>query len=165
MSQSRPPAYTRLQIGLHWIVVALVIAQYGTSGAIVRMHSIHLIGQRQRPADLLLHTLHNRLGLALVAVMVARLAYRLWVGGPDTASSLSGRTARLVHAAFYAVLITEGVTGAVASYLWWSISLAHVILFKLLLALVAIHVAAVMWHQFVLRDAALHRIGLGRFFR
>ena len=166
--RSRPQAYTRLQIGLHWLVAALVIAQYGTSGAIVRTHSIHMIGQRQNPADLLLHTLHNRLGLALVAVMIARLAYRLWAGVPDPAGSLASlpvRAARLVHAAFYAVLITEGVTGAVATYFWWPISLAHVILFKLLLALVAIHVAAVLWHQLVLKDAALHRIGIRLPFR
>lgn len=103
LNRSRPRTYTGLQIALHWLVVALVIAQYSTSSAIVRTHSVHMIGQRQSQADLLLHTLHNRLGLALVAVMVARLAYRLWAGvldPVDSPSSLPGRAARLVHPRF-----------------------------------------------------------------
>jgi cytochrome b561 len=61
----------------------------------------------------------------------------------------------------YAVLITEGTTGAVASYLWWPISAAHVILFKVLLALVTIHVAAALWHELVRKDAVMRRMGLG----
>ena len=162
-----PEAYTRVQIALHWLVVGLVIAQYGTSGAVVRTHSIHMIGQRQNPTDLILHTLHNRLGLALVALMIGRLGCRLWAGVPVPAGHATGlavRAAFIVHIAFYAVLITEGITGAVASYFWWPISLAHVILFKILLGLVAVHIAAVLWHQFVLRDGALGRIGMGRLF-
>ena len=57
------------------------------------------------------------------------------------------------------MLITEGITGAVASYFWWPISAAHVILFKVLLALVTIHVAAALWHEFVRKDAVIHRMG------
>ena len=159
----KPQTYTRIQIALHWIVVGLLIAQYSTSGAIVRTHSMHMIGQRQNPSDLVLHMLHNRLGLLLVGVMICRLAYRLWAGVPvpagNTDRAWAARLAGLVHAAFYAVLITEGLTGAIASYFWWPISAVHVILFKLLLGLVTLHVAAVLWHQFVLKDATLARLG------
>jgi hypothetical protein len=55
----KPQTYTRIQIALHWIVVGLLIAQYSTSGAIVRTRSMHMIGQRQNPSDLVLHMLHN----------------------------------------------------------------------------------------------------------
>lgn len=159
-------AYTRVQIALHWVVVALIIAQYSTSGAIVRTHGIHMIGQRQNPTDLVLHNLHNKLGLTLVALMIGRLAYRLWAGAPvpagRSAKGLAVRAAAFVHAGFYVVLIAEGITGAIASYIWWPISAAHVILFKLLLGLVAVHIAAVIWHHFVLKDAVLRRIGFRR---
>jgi cytochrome b561 len=37
---------------------------------------------------------------------------------------------------------------------------AHVILFKVLLALVTIHVAAALWHEFVRKDAVMRRMGL-----
>ena len=163
----RPPphAYSRVQIALHWLVVLLLISQYATSGAIVRTHALHMIGQKQSPTDLVLHLLHNRLGLVLVGVMLARLVYRLWAG--TTQGHPAGHTsiAGLVHAAFYAVLITEGISGAVASYLWWPASTLHVVLFKILLGLVAVHVAAALWHQFILKDAALRRMGLVTPFR
>ena len=147
-----------------WLIVLLVIVQYSTSGAIVRTHQMRMIGQKQSPTDLLLHVLHNRLGLLLTALMVWRLLYRLWAGAPSPQAPLPGRawSARasvLTHAGFYAVLIAEGATGAIASSIWWPISAAHVVLFKLLLGLTALHVAAVLWHQLILRDAILRRMG------
>jgi len=39
-------------------------------------------------------------------------------------------------------------------------SAAHVVLFEVLLALVAIHVAAALWHEFVRQDAVMRRIGV-----
>jgi hypothetical protein len=42
-------ANTRTQIVLHWLVAGLVLAQDGTSGAMVRTCSLHLIGQRPNP--------------------------------------------------------------------------------------------------------------------
>lgn len=163
----RPLAYTRTQIALHWLVAELVLAQYLTSGAIVRAHSMHLIGWRPSATDLVLHTLHMRVGLAIVAMMLGRLALRFWVGAPapgDIAGGLAVRLPRGVHFAFYAVLITEGITGAVASYFWWPISAAHVILFNVLLALVTIHVAAALWHEFARKDAVMRRIGFKALF-
>ena len=166
---ARPLAYTRAQIVLHWLVAGLVLAQYSTSGAIVRTHSIHLIiGQRPNPTDLLLHTIHNRVGLAIVALMLGRLALRLWAGAPLPGGATPGLATRLaqgLHAAFYAVLIAEGLTGAVATYFWWPISTVHVILFDVLLALVTVHVAAALWHAFIRRDGVVHRVGFRQLLR
>jgi cytochrome b561 len=153
---------------MHWLVAGLVVAQYATSGAIVRTHSIHLIGQRPSATDLVLHTLHNRVGLTIVVLMLGRLALRLWVGAPapgDAAGGFAIRLAQGVHFAFHAVLITEGITGAIASYFWWPISAAHVILFKVLLALVTIHDAAALWHEFVRKDAVIRQMGFKTFNR
>ena len=157
--------YTRTQVLLHWTVAALVAGQYATSGAITRTHGMHMIGWKPSPADMVLHTLHNRAGLAIIALMLVRLALRLWVGAPlpGAAGERLTRLAQVAHAAFYAVLISEGLTGAVASYLWWPISAVHVILFKILLALVAVHVAANLWHSLVLGDGTFGRMGSGPF--
>jgi len=160
---ARPVAYSRVQIALHWLVAALVLEQYASSGAILRSHTYHRLGWRPSASDLLLHSLHNRAGLAIIGLMLARLALRLWIGAPAPMAALGSLAARLaqgVHFAFYAVLIAEGVTGAVASYFWWPMSAVHVILFDLLLALVTIHVAAALWGQFVRKDAALRRIAI-----
>lgn len=153
--RAQPPGYNSLQIGLHWLVVLLVAAQYASSGAIVRAHRVHLIGQRPSASDLILHALHNRVGLAIVGLMLGRLALRLWLGAPAPRPS---RLTRGVHLAFYAVLIAQGVTGAIAAYFWWPISAVHVLLFKLLLALVAAHVAGALWGEFGLRDGTLRRM-------
>lgn len=162
--QATHQCYTKVQVLLHWTVVALVVAQYATSGAIVRTHSIHLIGQRPNPADIVLHVLHNRVGLLLVAAMIVRLAYRIWFGVPSPVADprwpWTARLARTVHLAFYAVLITEGVAGAVASYFWWPASALHVALFKVLLVLLTVHVAAALWHRLVRRDTTLSRMKL-----
>lgn len=159
-----PASYARVQIALHWLVAALVVEQYATSGAIVRTHNVHMIGQRQSPADLVIHTMHNRLGLLVTALMAVRLAYRLWAGTPSPLASHAGRAwtrivASTVHAAFYVVLVCEGLAGAIASYLWWPASVAHVVLFKMLLALLGVHVAAVIMHHLA-GTAALGRMGL-----
>ena len=74
------------------------------------------------------------------------------------------RLAQGVHAVFYAVLIAEGITGAVASYYWWPISAVHVILFDILLALVRIHVVAALWHQFIRKDEVGGRVGFRQLF-
>lgn len=159
--RARRLVYTRAQVALHWLVAGLVLAQYASIGAIVRTHSIRLIRQRRSPTDLVLHALHNQVGLAIVAVMIGRFALRLWVGTPapgGAAGFLATRLAQGIHLAFYAVLIMEGVTGAIASYFWWPISAVHVILFKILLGLIAIHIAAALWHEFVVRDHTLKRM-------
>ena len=163
LTRARPLAYTRIQIALHWLVAALVLAQYATSGAIVRTHSMHSLGWRPSPTDLVLHTLHNRVGLAIIALMLGRLALRLWVGAPLPGSSsigMASTAARTVHAAFYVVLISEGVTGAIASFFWWPISAVHVLLFKAMVGLVLIHVAAALWHEWFLKDRLVSRVGL-----
>ncbi len=162
LQRVRPTVYTRTQIALHWLVAALVLVQYGTSGAIMRTHAVHLIGHRPNPTDLFLHTVHNRVGLGIVVLMLGRLALRLWAGAPapgDAARGFAVRVALIVHLAFYAVLISEGVTGAVATYLWWPISSVHLVLFKMLLALVTIDVGAAFWRELVGKDAVMRRMG------
>ena len=76
-------------------MASLVLAQYATSGAIVRTLSIRLIGQRPSPTDLVLHTLHNWVGLAIGALMPGGLALRLWAGAPAPGNAAGAFTVRL----------------------------------------------------------------------
>jgi cytochrome b561 len=52
----------------------------------------------------------------------------------------------------------QAVTGTVATYFWWPASVAHRALFWVFAALVALHAAAAIWHQFGLKDGLLWRI-------
>jgi hypothetical protein len=78
---------------LFWLVASLVLAQYATSGAIVRTFSNRLVGQRPSSTDLVLHTLHNRVGIG--ALMPGRLALRLWAGAPAPGNAAGAFTVRL----------------------------------------------------------------------
>ncbi len=134
--------YGLVQIALHWLVVALIVEQYVTSAAILRTHSYHRLGKPPDPFDLTLHTVHTRVGLAIFALMTARLVLRLTCGAPPWKPPLPAWRARLsvaVHHALYLVLLIEAVAGAVASYLWWPMSVVHKALFWALLGLVALH--------------------------
>lgn len=147
--------YRPIQVALHWLVAVLVIEQYATSGAIKRTHAAMIAGQPPDPTDLLLHTIHNRAGMAITGLMALRLLLR-WRTGPTwRAQTFAARAAASAHAAFYGLIVAQGATGFIAAYFWWPISAAHVILFKALLALIAVHILAALWHHFARRDDTL----------
>ena len=156
-------AYRPVQILLHWLVVALVVVQYSTSDAIVRTHEASAAGLSPDPTDLSLHSVHTIVGMVIVAAMLLRLGLRWWFGtGKQRATSWQARAAKLVHLSFYVVLIGQGLTGFVASYLWWPASTVHSVLFLVLVALVAGHAVMALWHQMVMRDGTLGRMLLWR---
>lgn len=159
--------YHPIQILLHWLVVVLIAIQYATSGPIQRTHEAVAAGFTPDPSDVQLHTVHNYVGMMVIAVMVVRLGLRWWfrtgrVRSIDQNSigedSWRDRAASFVHLAFYGVVIAQGLTGLVASYLWWPASNVHEVLFKVLLALIALHLIMAFWHQLVLRDGVLKRM-------
>lgn len=146
---------------LHWVIVALVIVQYVTSAAMLRVHRPRSVFARPDPLDLLQHTIHIRVGLVIIALMVIRAGLRWRFGAPEPLVGLTSwqiNAAKAVHFALYATILAQGITGAVAIYFWWPVSAAHVVLFKVLLGLIVLHIAAALWHQFFLKDGGLRRI-------
>jgi cytochrome b561 len=152
--------YRWSQIGLHWLVVAGLIVQYATSGAIGRTHHV----PEPDPWDLFLHSVHNRLGLAIFVIVMLRLALRLRYGRPAWSTAMprwKDRLATGVHAAFYVILAAQALTGAIASYRWWPMSAVHRWLFLALLITVALHLAGVgaslllSWRETVWRITGL----------
>jgi len=134
--------YSYGQIALHWVIALLVFAQYFTSAAILRVHGYRPLGRPPDPFDLMLQTVHTRVGLVILALVIVRLALRLRWGAPHWNPPLSRWRSRLsasVQYGLYSVLIGEAVTGAVAIYLWWPMSVAHRLIFWALVALLALH--------------------------
>jgi cytochrome b561 len=154
-------AYHWCQITLHWLVALLVAAQYATGGSIERTHHAAAHGHEVNSFDLILHKIHNRTGLIILGLMLVRLAMRLSIGVPDQLGPRSDwrvRVARAAHLSFYVILIAQASTGAIASYFFWPIGVVHVALSKVLLALVALHACAALWHFFIVRDGAMERM-------
>lgn len=158
----RPPEkYSRLQIGLHWLVVLMVGVQYATSASIARTHEAVLKGLQINPWDHFLHSVHNRCGMLILAIMLLRLGLRYWQGVPPPPvgqTAMMERFAGFVHMAIYGTLILQAITGMVASYIWWPASAVHRPLFYVFAALAALHVFAAFWHQWVRRDGLLRRM-------
>ena len=161
LKSSTSVKYTLVQIVLHWLIAFLIIAQYATSGAIVRMNQSHTLGHVSGDWDDILHKLHMRVGLLVLTLMCGRLLLRLWQGVPNplyNTALWTTKAARLAHWAFYGLVIAQGMTGAIASYIWFPVAIVHLLLFKLLLAVIVLHIGAALWHHFKLRDETLVRI-------
>jgi len=174
--QAAAPAYSAGAKALHWLVAALVAAQFAVAWTMPDIH-------RGTPQGGLID-LHLSLGLLLLLVVAARAALRLKqpparaVGG---APRLLRQAARATHLALYALLLVLPLLGwANASYRGWSVSLfglvplppilpagselghqlgdVHGLAATLLLIGVGLHVAAVLYHQLVLKDRLLRRM-------
>jgi cytochrome b561 len=134
--------YRVVQIILHWLVVALVIEQYATSGAILRTHAYRPLGKGPDPLDMTLHTVHSRAGLLIFGLVAVRLLLRMIWRAPIWSTPLPLWRRRLsngVQSGLYAILLGQAATGAIATYLWWPMSGAHKVLFWVLILLVTLH--------------------------
>ncbi|MDR9772966.1 cytochrome b/b6 domain-containing protein [Rhizobium hidalgonense] len=151
--------YSLAQIGLHWLVALMVPVQYLTGGSIERTHHAAHMGITPSSWDVVQHHLHNYAGIAIGLLMGVRLV--LHVLQPSEASvpgTWAGRAATVLHHAFYAAIIGQACMGFVASYFWFGIAPYHVIGSRIILAMVALHLAAAAWHTLIARDETVDRI-------
>ncbi len=162
--------------GLHWLVVALVISQIYLAVA--------AFGALEPAREAGLLALHRPLGVTILCLMLARLAWRLMNVRPALVATLSGAQrglARTTHWMLYALLlliplvgwVKAGADGVDLSYfglfsvphltgpdegLARTLRMVHLYLNTTLLALVPLHVLAALWHHFWRRDNTLRRM-------
>ncbi len=161
---------------LHWLVAALVLVQLA-----IGLYAANLPVSLARLQWL---SLHKSLGLAILALVAGRLAWRLADPPPPLPDSMprwERRAALATHRTFYLLLLLAPLAGwlhasaAGLSVNWFGLFLVpdlvgkdrtlaalfravHVGLVALLAALIALHVAAALRHALVLRDGVLHRM-------
>lgn len=182
MTQTADTArYSRVAAALHWLIAALILTNIAlgwiaslTEGA---WHRITLDP-------------HKAIGICVLALSLARLAWRLYCPPPELAPGKAAwerPLAAAVHAAFYFLIIATPLAG------WWlssAVPTPHpIMIFGLevpmlpvakgmafakgagglheklawtLAALVALHVAAAVKHTVVDRDGLLSRMSLLR---
>ncbi|MDI4663722.1 cytochrome b/b6 domain-containing protein [Xanthobacter autotrophicus] len=152
--------YSRTQIALHWAVAALVAAQYLFNDAIAEAWSAYVQGKAYGFDPLVLaHVAGGVLILALVLWRIALRTTRAAPPLPEREPPALAVLARVTHLAFYAALIGLSATGALA----WFVDVrpaagAHNVLKVVLLALIALHVLAVIFHQSVLKSGIMQRM-------
>lgn len=177
MVTSTQDRYTRTAIVLHWLVFALLIAQY-----IVGWTMPHI--GRNTPVTTLI-SLHFSLGVLILAVIVIRLIWRFGHGEPALEAGIPPwqvHAARVVQWLLYLLLLVVPLLGWTnASYRGMPITFfglfpvpplvgAHVAAWKwtgdvhilvaeyAILPLVGLHVAAAAYHHFIRRDRVLQRM-------
>ncbi|OWV78857.1 hypothetical protein ATY78_12225 [Rhizobium sp. R635] len=155
--------YSLAQIGLHWLVALMVPVQYLTGGSIERIHHAVHMGTTPSAWDVVQHQVHNYAGIGIGLLMGIRLVLRIFQPPePAAPGTWTGRIATALHHAFYAAIIGQACMGFIASYFWFGIAPYHVIGSKIILAMVALHLAAAAWHTLVARDETVDRMLLPR---
>jgi len=167
--------YTRTAVILHWLVAAVVLAQFSW-GWLMQEIAKSPPGQR---ADAF--NVHKSVGLCLLALMLIRLGWRIAHRPPALPAlpAWQARLARTTHVALYAALIVMPVAGYLGSVWsgypvkWFGLTLPawgrsapalkeamsalHYATSWVLLALVALHVAGALHHA-LRRDGVLQRM-------
>lgn len=152
--------YSRAQIVLHWLVAALVLAQFLFKDTIADAWRALRMGAEPVTGPLIgQHVIGGFLILALVLWRLALRARRGAPPPPEAEHPALRLLARLMHGGLYLVLIGLVVSGGVA---WFGgvgpAAGAHNLLKTLLMLLVGLHVAAALMHQFVLRSGVMARM-------
>lgn len=161
---------------LHWLVVALVAAQFVIGWVMPDVH------RDTQPVGAI--AWHLGVGATLVAAMVCRILWRATHRPPaDDLPPLFRIASGVTHFALYVLLIVVPLLGWInASSRDWTVRLSglvplpplssagsafghamgdvHGVLAWVLFALICLHVASALLHQFVFKDRVLQRMAL-----
>jgi len=154
-----PTRYSRLQIVLHWLVFALIAQQYIFKDAISTAWGRVTDGLEAGFDPLVLAHVAGGVLVLIFALWRLMLRARRGVLPAQEANRLQGVLAKITHVGLYALMILMPVSGSVA---WFgglqAAAQGHNVMKVILLALVALHIAGALYHQFVLRDNILARM-------
>lgn len=166
--------YNRVARALHWIIAALIIGNL--AGGLLHDALEDVIN---------LMPLHKASGMTVLALSLARIAWRFTWRAPAYPAEMSGLevfAARATHGVFYALMLAMPVTGWIMSSAgkyplsWFGLfdlpklpvsrddplyaigRGGHELLGWMFLALVILHVGAALRHHFILKDNVLRRM-------
>lgn len=170
------PTYSLPAIGLHWITALLIAGAFLIGG--------YAVDLQVSPLKLKLFSWHKWLGVTILLLTLARIAWRLYRPPPPLPAGMP-RWERLAaasgHGLLYLLLLAVPVSGWLLSSaagfpvvyfgvlqlpdlvarnreLAETLKTVHYWLNTALLALIAVHVAAALKHYFLDRDTVLTRM-------
>ena len=173
-------SYDRIAKAVHWTTMLLI------AGVYVTVWTSHAVGSREQSA--LLVQLHRSIGVTIFALTLFRLAWR-WIARipplPAELALLQKVAARATEYVLYLLLLLQPALGLLNTnargrqnqvYLLGELPsvvgpdkvfakqamAAHQFVAYLLVALVALHAAAALFHHFVRRDNVLNAMLPGR---
>jgi cytochrome b561 len=170
--------YDRVTIGFHWLTALLVVTLWGTT--VVWNNVPREYGRAIRET---LEPLHVSLGIALAAVLIGRLVWRLTSGRKLAAAgnAVTAPLSKLVHALLYALLAAQVGLGfglrwlqgedfsffglfSIPSLFTPDRALSHQleglhnIVGWSLIYVAGAHAIAALFHRYVLKDRVLQRM-------
>lgn len=154
--------YSKSHQMLHWATFGLLLVQLWTYPAIGRTHHAPHLGLPVDPLDMFLHYIHAVSGGLILCFALARLWIRKrWPVAPVAFSHpLVGWLSRAAHFGLYATLILLPVTGFLKMYVVSYAGIVHILLTRVLYALLVMHVLGAFVHAVVWRDGLLARMGI-----
>ncbi len=164
---------------LHWLLAIMIIMGLFMGGFVLSETA------NDDPFKLTALRMHMGAGIAILALMLIRLVVRLVTAKPphaDIGNALLNRGAHAAHWLFYLTVIALCASGLAlanmaglpaivfggsgdplpADFFVFPPRMAHGALATILGLLIAAHVAAALYHQFVRRDGLLSRMWFGR---
>ena len=171
--------YHPLLVALHWLMALMIIMALAAGGLVLANMPPDSPDKVQGLAG------HMTVGMAIGVLLLVRLLTRLRSTPPphaQTGNDLLDRLGRWTHWGFYlliAGMVLSGLTTAMGLSLFpivfggtedalpaelatFAPRIAHGIISKLLAALIALHIAAAVYHQFILKDGLLRRMWFGK---
>ncbi|HEY3786893.1 MAG TPA: cytochrome b [Steroidobacteraceae bacterium] len=168
--------YTKVAIGLHWLIAALLLAQIGFGWFLGTV-------ARGSPLRGYYVNMHKSTGMVLAVLILARIAWRLLNQPPDLPAwvpSWQRLAARWSHIALYVCMIGMPLSGYIASNFSkhgvkffnavmlppWGVdnhqvyalfNTTHVVLSYAFVALIVVHILAAIQHT-TRRDGVINRM-------
>ncbi|MBN1452225.1 MAG: cytochrome b/b6 domain-containing protein [Anaerolineales bacterium] len=167
-----PTRYHPLLVAFHWLVALLVFAALAAG--------FYLKGLPNEPTKLILLGIHMTIGRLILFLMIARLVTRFVTRKPapaDTGNPLLNRAAGLVHALLYIAVIAMAIAGMGTAaqaglnqpgaslpedFFAFPARYGHGYTAIILLVLIAGHVGAWAFHQFIRKDNLFSRMWFGK---
>jgi len=173
-----PSRYHPALVALHWLLAALVVA------ALVLGTFVMKKIPNSSPEKLEALRAHMAGGIAILALMAVRFVVRMSSARPvpaKTGSSVLDKLALLNHYGFYVLIAAMAGTGLATailaglpsilfggsgaalpeSFAVFPTRVAHGLIAKLLITIMAVHALAALYHQFIRRDGLLGRMWFG----
>ncbi|MEF0943573.1 cytochrome b [Rhizobium sp. BR 362] len=160
MASNRALGYSTTQISLHWIIAALVLFQLLFGESMTRVIRAQARGTIVSSADGSMGTAHYWAGIAVLLLVLLRLALRVAFGTPRPAgaSALLVRLAGAAHWLFYALLLLVPLTGLLAYYFSDPFGDIHELGKPAFIILIGLHAAGALYHHFLLKNGTLRRM-------
>ena len=174
LASPEPARYDRVAISLHWLMAGLIVATF--------VIALVIDAFPRSMKDILVET-HKDIGLAVLALIVLRFAWRLTHRPPplgDEVPPLVQKASTLGHLGLYALMVAVPVIGIL--YAFWRGQGLHFGLFDIaspftpdratsrqfrqihefaayaIMGLAGLHAAAALWHHYVRQDGVLRRM-------